>query len=323
VIGRYTLGVLAALGAGAANNLGQLAQKIAVNRLPEPDATGGRLRSGLFVRLLASRLWLAGLAVVLLVGTPLNVVAALWLGPALLPGLMSLGLVVLAIGAVTVAGERLGPVDLVGIALVMAGIVLTGLSRLQVDVVPSDIHEPTLITRLTAFTLCTVALAFALLAIATRVHGARGPLRALAAGLFFSSSNQWLAELMHAFNNWLMGGPLREDLGLAVVALALIAACSLLGTIIIQHAYQVGDASRLVPIQMVPAQIVPLLAFLIVFRSPVPSASALPFAAAGAALILGGAGLLAGRQASAGTPKVGSKAVAARRAAGARAHGRA
>jgi len=298
VIGRYVLGVAAALGAGAAYNAGQLAQKIAVNRLPEPAGPARGLRSSLFARLLGSRLWLAGLAVVLLAGTPLNVVAALWLGPAILPGLMSLGLVVLAVGAVVVAGEQLGAGDIAGIALVMAGIVLVGTSRLRIDVSEAGLHAPATLARLAAFTLCTASLGTVLLAAASRTRGARGPLRALAAGLFYAPSNLWLAELMNALDHWLAGGPIREGLGLAAAALGIIVASSLLGTVVIQHAYRVGNASRVVPIQMVPQQVVPILAFLLVFQSPAPSAWALPLAAGGVSLILGGAGLLAGRHAS-------------------------
>lgn len=308
MIGRYALGVLAALGAGAANSAGQLAQKIAVNRLAPAKAPAepptGRLRSSLFVRLLGSRLWLAGLAVVIVVGTPLNLVAALWLGPAVLPGLMSLGLVVLAVGAVTVAGERLGAPDVGGIALVMAGILLVGLSRLRVDVASALLREPGLLGRLSAFTLCSSAAAAALVAVAARSRGARGPLRALAAGLFFSGSNLWLAEVVNALDRWLGGAPVREGFGLAAAALAVILASSLLGTIVIQHAYLVGEASRLVPIQLVPTQIAPLLAFRIVFRGLVPFPAALPLAVAGAALILGGAAVLGGRQAGARTERV-------------------
>lgn len=303
MIGRYALGVCAALGAGAAYNAGQLVQKIAVSRLPAPDAGG--LRSGLFVRLLASRQWLAGFAVTLLVGTPLNLVAALWLGPAILPGLMSLGLVVLAVGAVTVAGERLGAADVAGIALVMAGIALIGTSRLRIDVSDAGLQAPAVLRRLAVFTLCTASLGTALLTTAARTRGARGPLRALAAGLFFAPTNLWLAEVMHAADHWLAGGPIRESLGIAAASLAVIAASSATGTIVIQHAYRVGDASRIVPIQMVPLQVVPILAFLLVFRTAPPSAWALPLAAGGAALVLGGAGFLAGRQARAGTPSQG------------------
>ena len=301
MIGRYALGVAAALGAGAAYNAGQLAQKIAVDRLPEQAPGAGRLRSSLFARLLRSPVWLAGSALVVFLGTPFNVVAALWLGPAVLPGLMSLGLVVLAVGAVTVAGEKLGAADVAGIALVMAGILLIGLSRLRVDVASASMHETALLARLALFTLSTASLAAALLAAAARTRGARGPLRGLAAGLFYASSNLWLAVDMNALDHWLAGGPLREGLGLAAIALAAILASSLMGVVVTQHAYRVGNASRIVPIQMVPQQIVPILAFLLVFRSPVPSTWALPLAAGGAALILAGAGLLASRQAATGT----------------------
>jgi len=296
VIGRYALGVAAALGAGAAYNAGQIAQKIAVNRLPTQGGPARGLRSSLFMRLLRSPVWLAGFAVVVIIGTPLNVVAALWLGPAVLPGLMSLGLVVLAVGAVRLAGEKLGAGDVVGIALVIAGIVLIGLSRLRVDVASASLHEPALLGRLGIFTLCAASLAAVLLAAAARTSGARGPLRAVAAGLFYSGGNLWLAVDMNVLDHWLAGAPIREGFGLGGAALGVILASSLLGVLITQHAFRVGNASRIVPIQMVPQQIVPILAFLMVFRDPVSSAWGLPLAAGGAALILAGAGLLAGRQ---------------------------
>jgi drug/metabolite transporter (DMT)-like permease len=247
--------------------------------------------------------WLLGFAVVVFVGTPLNLVAALWLGPAILPGLMSLGLVVLAVGAVTVAGEQLGAADVAGIALVIVGIVLIGLSRLRVDIGAEGLHAPDLVARLAVFTLCITVLAGVLLVAAARTRSGRGSLRAVAAGLFYSNGNLWLAVDMNALDHWLAGGPIREGLGLAAGALVIILAGSLLGVIVTQHAYRVGNASRLVPIQMVPQQIVPLLGFLLVFRSPVPSAWTLPVAAAGTALILGGAGLLARRQVRARMPE--------------------
>jgi drug/metabolite transporter (DMT)-like permease len=302
VIGRYAAGVAAALAAGAAYNVGQLAQKVAVNRLGAAPVGEAGLRSAGFVAgLLRSPLWLVGFAVVAFVGTPLNILAAAWLGPAILPGLMSLGLVVLALGAVTIVGERLGAADVAGIALVMAGIALIGLSRLAVDVSSADLHSPALLGRLAAFTAATTALGAAGLTFGAGpgARGARGPLRALASGLFFAASNLWLAEFLNAAGPWLSGIPLREGLGLAATALGVMIASSGLGIVSTQYAYKVGDASRMVPIQMVPAQVVPIAAFVLVFRGAAPSAAAIPLAAGGAALVLAGAGLLAGRHASA------------------------
>jgi hypothetical protein len=302
VIGSYAAGVASALAAGAAYNVGQLAQKVAVNRLGAASAgVEGPRRAGFVGGLLRSPLWLVGFAVVALVGTPLNIVAAAWLGPAILPGLMSLGLVVLAVGAVSVAGERIGAADVAGIVLVMAGIALIGLSRLAVDVSSAGLRSPALLGRLAAVTAATSALGAAglVLGAGPAARGARGPLRALAAGLFFSASNLWLAEFLNAVGPWLSGAPIREGLPLAAGAMGIMLASSGLGIVSTQYAYKVGDASRMVPIQMVPAQIVPIAAFVLVFHGAAPSPAAIPLAAGGAALVLAGAGLLAGRQAGA------------------------
>jgi len=313
VIGRYAAGVAAALAAGTAYNIGQLAQKIAVNRRPPADAA--ERGAGFVAGLLRSPLWLVGFGVVFLVGTPLNILAAAWLGPAILPGLMSLGLVVLTVGAVTVAGERIGPADVAGVALVMAGIALIGVSHLAVDVAAAGLRAPALLARLAAFTAGTFALGVAGLVAAAgpAARGVRGPLRALAAGLFFSGSNLWLAECLNAVGPWLAGARIGESLGLAAAAAGVVIGSCAMGIVATQYAYRVGDASRLVPIQMVPAQIAPILAFVLVFRASAPSAAAVPLAAGGAALVLVGAGLLAGRQASART-NGRSRAVAGTRA---------
>lgn len=296
MIGRYAAGVAAAIAAGAAYSAGQLAQKIVVNR--HDDAAAGR--RGFVARLLGSPLWLAGFGVVVLVGTPLNVVAAAWLGPAILPGLMSLGLVVLAVGAVTLAHERLGAVDAAGIVLVMAGIALIGLSHLDLDVAAADLRAPSLLARLALFTAGTSVLGILLAAAAAGrgAGGGRGPLRALAAGLFFSASNLWLAEFLNVLQAWLGGAPVRGGSGLAAAAAAVMLASSGAGLVAAQFAFKAGDASRLVPIQMVPGQVVPILSYVVVFRGTAPSAAAVPLAAGGTLLVLAGAGLLAARQAA-------------------------
>jgi hypothetical protein len=276
VIGSYAAGVASALAAGAAYNVGQLAQKVAVNRL------GADFRGACAPAALSSSPRLAplagGFAVVLFAGTPLNVVAALWLGPPSC-GLMSLGLVVLAVRSGDrgrrAARSRRHRRHRAG----------DGRHRprrrepLRIDVSEAGLHAGDL-ARLAAFTLCTASLGTVLLAAAGRTRGARGPLRALAAGLFYAPSNLWLAELMNALDHWLAGGPIREGLDLAAAALGIIVASSILGTVVIQHAYRVGNASRVVPIQMVPQQVVPILAFLLVFRARPRTGP--PLAAAGA-----------------------------------------
>lgn len=86
--GSYWAGVTAAIAAGITFNLGMLIQKPAVAK-----TTAG---SSLIRQLIRSPLWLGGFALQFIIGMPLNMLAQSLIGPAIIPGLMAVGLVVLA-----------------------------------------------------------------------------------------------------------------------------------------------------------------------------------------------------------------------------------
>ena len=123
--GSYWAGVAAAIAAGIAFNLGMLIQKLAVAK----TAAG----SSLMRQLIRSPLWLGGFVLQFIIGMPLNMLAQSLIGPAIIPGLMAVGLVVLAVGAVRLAGEPMRLADIAGISLVIAAVIVFGLSRMSVD----------------------------------------------------------------------------------------------------------------------------------------------------------------------------------------------
>jgi drug/metabolite transporter (DMT)-like permease len=284
----YLWGVLAAVAAGVGYNLGLVVQKIAVGRVDDGD--------GFLRRLVRNPLWLRGLALQFLIGVPLNLVAQATIGPALIPGLMGTGLVVLALGAVYLVGEAVGRQDWAGIALVMVAVALFGLSGLGVDMAAIDPYDLAFVARLVVFTTAVAALSVACFLLQARSVRLRGVARTLDAGLLLAQSNLWLGVLMAFWGRWqqgLFGG--WDFLGLAVTS-AVVVAGTALGTAETQRAFQVGDASKLMPIQSVPQQILPLLSYFAVFALTPPSDAALPLVGAGAALILAGTALLARRQ---------------------------
>ena len=65
---------------------------------------------------------------------------------------------------------------------------------------------------------------------------------------------------------------------------------------LIQKLAVVGDASKLIPIQNVPAQILPVAAYFLVFQLQPENPLSLPLCLLGVVLVLFGAALLAGRQ---------------------------
>ena len=290
----YWIGVAAAVAAGVIFNLGILIQKLAVMKTPG--------KAGLMRRLVRSPLWLSGFALQFFVGMPLNMLAQAKIGPAIIPGLMAIGLIVLAIGAVRLAGERIQIVDVAGISLVIAAVIVFGLSRLSVDMQSIDLYEPAFLVRLGAFTMFVAALSLLCHMMQKANARLRGILRTLNAGLLLSQSNLWLGVLMALLARWGAGRFSIPDLLFVVLASGIVFAGSMLGITETQRAFQYGEASRLIPIQYVPSQILPVTAYFVVFALRPATSQALPLALAGIVLVLSGAILLARRQT---TGKVG------------------
>lgn len=284
----YLIGVAAAIIAGIAFNLGMVIQKLAVMKTSS--------EAGLMRQLVRSPLWLIGFALQFIVGTPLNMLAQSKIGPAIIPGLMAIGLIVLTIGAVRLADESFDTSDFAGILLVIAAVTVFGLSRLSVDMQSIELWEPTFLLRLGLFTLIVVALSLVCHIMQKTNVRLRGILRMLNAGLLLSQSNLWLGILMAFLAKWGFGNFHLIDLLPIVIASGIVFAVSMLGIAETQRAFQFGEASKLVPIQYVPMQILPIAAYFIVFHLNPSTSFAIPLALGGIVLVLSGAILLARRQ---------------------------
>ncbi len=284
----YLIGVTATIMAGIAFNLGMVIQKLAVMKVSH--------ETSLMRQLVRSPLWLTGFALQFIVGMPLNMLAQSKIGPAIIPGLMAIGLIVLTIGAVRLAGESFDADDIAGILLVIAAVTFFGLSQLSVDMQSIDLWEPAFLLRLGLFTVVVAALSLLCHFLQKTNVRLRGILRTLNAGLLLSQSNLWLGILMAFLAKWGAGTFSPLDLLPFVIASGIVFAGSMLGIAETQRAFQFGEASKLVPIQYVPVQILPIVAYFVVFRLGSSSPFAVPMALGGIVLVLSGAVLLARRQ---------------------------
>ena len=284
----YLIGVAAAVIAGIAFNLGMVIQKLAVMKTSR--------ETSLMRQLVRSPLWLTGFALQFIVGMPLNMLAQSKIGPAIIPGLMAIGLIVLTIGAVRLAGESFDSGDIAGILLVIAAVTVFGLSQLSVDMQSIDLWEPAFLLRLGLFTVVVAALSLICHFIQKTNVRHRGILRTLDAGLLLSQSNLWLGILMAFLAKWSAGKFSPLDLLPFVIASGIVFAGSMLGIAETQRAFQFGEASKLVPIQYVPVQILPIAAYFIVFCLRSSNPFAVPMAVGGIVLVLSGAVLLARHQ---------------------------
>jgi hypothetical protein len=288
MIDAYVLGVSAAIIAGIAFNLGMVIQKLAVMKVPR--------ETSLMRQLVRSPLWLTGFALQFIVGMPLNMLAQSKIGPAIIPGLMAIGLIVLTIGAVRLAGESFDSGAIAGILLIIAAVTVFGLSQLSVDMQSIDLWEPAFLLRLGLFTVVVAALSLVCHFIQMTNIRQRGILRTLDAGLLLSQSNLWLGILMAFLAKWGAGKFTALDFLPVVIASGIVFAGSMLGIAETQRAFQFGEASKLVPIQYVPVQILPIAAYFIVFCLSSSNPFAVPMALGGIVLVLSGAVLLARHQ---------------------------
>jgi hypothetical protein len=145
----YAWGIVFALLAGVASQAGHICQKLVVNA----EADG---RGGFFTRLLRRPLWLAGLVLEIGLSTVFFLLAQVRLGPALIPGLMATGLIVLAVGSARIVREALSLGELLGIILLIASAVLLGSSRLAIDLSSFDIFEHGFLGRAALFSAALV-----------------------------------------------------------------------------------------------------------------------------------------------------------------------
>ena len=286
--GRYLLGVALAVASGVIFNAGALIQKLGVMK------SGGGEK--LMRRLIKSPLWMAGFTLQIAAGSPLNMIALNLIGPAIIPGLSSIGMVVLALGAVRLAGEKFRLWEIVGIVFVMLAVTLFGFSGMSVDMRAAGLSSAPFLTRLAVYTAALTMLSLACHAAQKRYITARGVLRTIDAGLLFAQSNLWLGVLTELLSQWIKARFALTQFPYILVASAVVTATSLLGIAETQRAFAVGEASKLIPIQNIPAQIFPILAFFTVFALKPAGVLSLPLTVLGAILALAGGFLLAGRQ---------------------------
>jgi hypothetical protein len=352
----YLWGVIFAVLAGLSNNVGLILQKLTVNEVDGRARTASRADSaaktaagtagteagGFFARLLRRPLWVLGLMLEIGVGTVFFLLAQVYTGPALIPGLMASGLIVLALGSAWFLHEPPTFGDWLGIAALIAAAVLLGLSHLSIDLAVFDILEAGFLRRAALFSAVVLVFFLILVALerrkrcgqrhsagansatltrggansatltrggansATLTRGGAGRSRglnyALRSGLLYVLSNFWVGPFTGTVLRLFQG---RFSLPLAAMfafSSAVLVLTNLFGIAELQRAFRVSRASVAVPVQMLPTQVAPAIVYLVVFRLEAPSIGALLLFALGAILIVVSSFLLGGSQDGAQKP---------------------
>ena len=296
----YAWGIVLALLAGVASQAGHICQKLVVNEVAGRSTSGGRAAdgdrpaaSGFFGRLLRRPLWLAGLVLEIGVSTVFFLLAQVYLGPALIPGLMASGLIVLAVGSAWIVRETLGFGEVLGIVLLISSAVLLGGSRLAIDLAAFDILDFAFLRRALIFTVVVTGLFFAF-RLPARGRGL-GPLHALGSGLLYVLSNFWVGPFTGAVLRLFRGELTLPVWGMFAFTSAVLVLTNLFGIAELQQAFRVSRAAVAVPLQTLPTQVAPGLVYLLVFRLAPPSRSAVWLFALGVGLIVASSFLIGTR----------------------------
>lgn len=284
----YWFGMLMAILSGISNNYGTVLQKKVVNKFRDADK--------FFKNLVKNPTWLFGLLLQNAIGAVLFMIAQVYIGPTLIPGLMAAGLIILAIGSVRIIGEKLNLAEIIGIFIMILGITLLGFSNMVVDITSQNFSEMTLFLRILIFTLVIYGLAgfFYLLQLKNIFKGIS---LAIYSGFQFSLSNFWISPLMGVIFMVFQGIASLLEIVVFVLSIIILMLTNIFGLTSIQKAFIEGQASNLIPIQQVPIQIIPPFYFISVFMLPITNISSIFLLIMGIIFILISSFLLGKRQA--------------------------
>ena len=285
----YILGVFLAILSGSINNVGLVLQKKVVNEVP-PEAK-------FFRSLVKKPLWITGLLMELIIGSIFFMIAQIFIGPAIIPGLMAFGLIFLAIGSVKIVGETLKKEEIIGIVVMILAIFLLGLSELSIDITSIDILAFDLVLNMSIFTISLFLGSFICEILQRKIERLKGILLAISSGFQFSLTNFWIAPLMAVISHVFGGTATLGELFIFLAATVVLIAASILGIMKIQQSFKVANASRMIPIQQVPIQITPVLAYFFVFMLMPSTIFPIIYVVISVTLILLSSFLLAKRQA--------------------------
>ena len=289
---RYLSGVALGVLGGILTQFGQLLEKWVVNQIRSDN-----LEKGFFRRLVKNPVWISGVFFGLGGGTVAYMLAQSLIGPALTPGLMASGLVILAVGSIRLNKETLNTSEIVGIGLMIIGIIFLGLSRLAINAtqVRATLSNQVSLYRIALFTTCFFVLSFIIRIMATRIRNRKGLLIALANGFLACLSDFWINPLLALVLIVLGRQGTFTQMVIFSVAVVILSFCATVITSQNQLAFKLAQASNVIPVAQVPIQIAPLLVYFFIFSLTPPNSTSVFYILMGTTMTIF-AGFLLGRR---------------------------
>jgi len=285
----YWLGIVLAILSGLSHFSGMLIEKMIINKIP--------LDAKLMKNLVRTPLWIFALFIRFGLGTAFFMIAEIIIGPAIVPGLMACGLIILAVGSVKIIGEKLTLQEIIAIFLMIIAITLLGFSELSINLSEYDLLGTLFIIRTTVFTSIIIIIALFLQYLKNKYIKYRGILLAVLSGFMFSLSNFWIGPLMGVIAKIFSGTFIIGQLILFLISCIILVLVNIIAVTKMASALRYGDASKLVPIQNVPSQSTPSIVYFIVFFLPPPTIFSTIFFSIAIILIITSSFILGKRQA--------------------------
>lgn len=284
----YAIGVLLAILAGLTNFFGQIIQKKAINDIK-------KIKENVSMKdLFKNKTWIVGLLTIVVFSTIFLTISQFWIGPALIPGLIASGFIVMAIGSVKILGEKLKKEEFFAIILLIIGIVLISMSRLSIEGDIGRFQDLNFVVRISIVSAVVFILWFSL------YYGGKKSKRkpifmALGAGFPFVIANIWHQPFIITVEAMIKNNII-SYIPLFLISGAILLFVNLLGGIHLQKAFAEGNASIVIPMQQIPQQVAPIIIYFLVYALVAPTTGAYFYIVCGIILVTVAGFLLSKRQ---------------------------
>ncbi|MCJ7650281.1 MAG: hypothetical protein MUP85_16855 [Candidatus Lokiarchaeota archaeon] len=285
----YSIGVLLAILGGFAHYSGLILEKYVINKLPD--------EAKLMKTLIKDPLWLLAIFIRFGIGSILFIFAQIIIGPAITPGLMASGLIILAIGSIKILGEKLNYMEIAAIIVMIAAVTFIGLSGLSIEISEENLLDPLFLVRMFISTGILAIIVIIFQVIQGKISRFRVILLALISGLMLSLNNFWITPFIWSIGNMFGGSFFVETFLLFIVSSAILITANIFSVIKMSQAFRSGKASFLAPIQNVPVQLTPSILYFFVFMMIISTTTSIIFFILGVALIISSSFILGKRQA--------------------------
>ena len=194
--------------------------------------------------------------------------------------------------------EKLNLPEYAGIFLMIIGITLLGLSKLDIDieVVRKSLTSMGIVFRIGVFTGIMIVCCAGFHLISLKSDQRKGIIMGFSNGFLFSLSNFWISPLTAIITIVLAFKGSSVQVILFAAACVILVVSNLLAFSQIQVAFKYGQASNIIPVQQISVQITPILVYFFVFSLTPPKTISGVFIVLASLLIIASGFLLGRRQ---------------------------